>query len=449
VEAAELYRQQKDDADISSALSRFGEAIIAGAGAPDLSDRLCRASAEVLECDFCNVYLVEEAEQAILPTAAFGLSQEEWETLRVIRYPLAIIGPLSEALERDSLADIATEESPTLLPAPVAQQAANAGITRMIFVPLRHGERLLGVLQSGYRGRRDPFTAKQRQIAAGIARVAPLALETARLVRELETANNVKSHFTATLSHELRNLIAALRGYTFVLRSGRRLGEHDAKVVELAESCARELGDLVNATLDLSRFEARRVPLDVQEVHLAGLCEEMAHEVRPLAEAKHLRLECTIASDLEPLRTDALKLKMVLRNLLTNAIKFTERGTVSLQAQPKDGGVLLAVRDTGPGIPAESLQAVFEPFEQAHGVESRSKGGVGLGLYLVRRLTGVLGGTVFVESEVERGSTFHVWLPRDPGPPSARGPGHARATWNEQRPRSGPPGDRPGTASPA
>jgi len=104
---------------------------------------------------------------------------------------------------------------------------------------------------------------------------------------------------------------------------------------------------------------------------------------------------------------------MALRNLITNAVKFTERGDVRIDAQTRDGGVEFRVTDTGIGIPSKALPALFKPFAQAHGIESRRRGGAGLGLHLVKRLVEILGGSVEVESQVGRGSTFRIWLPRD------------------------------------
>jgi signal transduction histidine kinase len=297
-----------------------------------------------------------------------------------------------------------------------AQQLSAAGITRILISPLRQGERIVGVLGPAFRGRDRSFTVEQRQVANGIARLVPLSLATAALVEEVAKANEVKSHFVATLSHELRNLVAALRGYTFFLRSGGRLGEQDANAVSLAEACARELGELVNATLDLSRFDTKRVQLDLKEVDLSSLLHEMAREVLPLAEAKGIEVAVHAGTEtLGATRTDPMKLRMVLRNLLTNAVKFTESGRVTLEAEREGDAIELRVRDTGIGIPVESLATIFEPFEQAHGRESRSKGGVGLGLYLVQRLVNILGGAVSVESEVGCGSTFRIRLPADSG----------------------------------
>jgi signal transduction histidine kinase len=118
-----------------------------------------------------------------------------------------------------------------------------------------------------------------------------------------------------------------------------------------------------------------------------------------------------LPSDLPQLHTDPIKLKVVLKNLIANAVKFTERGSVTVRAERHDGGVQFDVSDTGIGVPPEARKIIFEPFRQADSSTTRRYGGVGLGLYIVRRLLDLLGGSVTAESEVGRGSTFRVWVP--------------------------------------
>lgn len=265
-----------------------------------------------------------------------------------------------------------------------------------------------------HRGRTEPFTPQQRRIMRGIAQVAPLALETASLFAELETVNQVKEHFVATLTHELRSPITAISGYHFLaLENPSTLSTDQKDWIERAERCTLELNALITATLDLSRFQTKRVKVDWQDLSVAALVSELSREIQAPADKPGLRLIWEAAPGTGTIHTDPLKLKMVLRNLVTNAVKFTEYGQITLDAHPHDGGVELRVSDTGIGIPAAALPTLFEPFTQAHGMESRRKGGAGLGLHLVKRLVEILGGTVEVDSQVGCGSTFRIWLPRD------------------------------------
>jgi signal transduction histidine kinase len=124
-------------------------------------------------------------------------------------------------------------------------------------------------------------------------------------------------------------------------------------------------------------------------------------------------MQWQIAPRLPTLHTDVMKLKMVLKNIITNALKFTDAGVITIGAQPRQNGVDFEVADTGIGIPQDALGAIFEPFRQVDSSSTRRHGGVGLGLYIVRQLVGLLGGMVTVESEVGRGSTFRVWIPAE------------------------------------
>lgn len=235
-----------------------------------------------------------------------------------------------------------------------------------------------------------------------------------RTLEELTRANEVKEHFVATLSHELRNPITVIAGAHSVLLDTAK-GSLNAEQMDWllrAQKCTLELEDVIAATLDLSRFEAGQTPLRLQETDPATIAAELAAEIRVTQEKPHLSLLWEVPEGLPLIRTDPLKLKMILRNLVGNALKFTDRGYVRVQAQALNGGIEIRVSDTGIGIPAASLPTIFEPFRQAHQDESARRGGVGLGLHIVQRLVAVLGGTVAAASEEGRGSTFRVWLPK-------------------------------------
>ena len=150
--------------------------------------------------------------------------------------------------------------------------------------------------------------------------------------------------------------------------------------------------------------------LECADVHLANLIDEVDSETRGLQERSPLSFLWRVSPGLQ-VHTDPAKLKLILKNLIANAIKFTEQGTVTLEAFPGNPGVEITVADTGIGIAPEALPIIFEPFRQADASLTRRRGGVGLGLYIVRRLLDMLGGSITVESEVGRGSTFRIQLP--------------------------------------
>ncbi len=197
-----------------------------------------------------------------------------------------------------------------------------------------------------------------------------------------------------------------------------QLREEQADPLRRIDRSARELLDLITAVLDLSRLEAGRLPLGLRETQVAGLLQETQAKTQGLQEQMQLKFVWDVEQALPMLYTDPGKLKVVLKNLIGNAVKFTKEGSITVKAFLNDGGITISVTDTGIGIPQEALELIFEPFRQiensaAH--HSHHYGGTELGLHIVKRLLEVLGGTIMVESEVGQGSTFRVWVPQMTG----------------------------------
>jgi len=316
-----------------------------------------------------------------------------------------------DELTRDSSGEIVGEvradERPT-----VQALLHRVGIVSAVFFVLRRGMRTTGALGMAYR-RQYEFSTRQKRLARGIAQLASFALTNAKLLEELENSNRLKEDFVGTMSHELRTPLHILYGYTELLQdeSFGPLTSQQVEILARIERNIRELTTLINTTLDLSRLQSQRIPLSIQEVHIAGFLAELANEAQQMEKSTNVTLEWSCAPELPPLWTDVTKLKIILKNLLTNALKFTEVGTIMVSVVPQGDGITFSVSDTGPGIPADVLPFIFEPFRQGGNFATRKQGGVGLGLYIVRRLLDLLGGSVTVESGVGKGSTFHVWLP--------------------------------------
>lgn len=237
-----------------------------------------------------------------------------------------------------------------------------------------------------------------------------------RLVEELEESNRAKTYFAATMSHELRNTLTVVAGYADMLASewkdgGGRVGN----VLASIRTRADESLQVIQTTLELTRSESIAGEPEWSEVALSELFAELVDETQLPSNKRDLRLTSSVEPGAEqPLRTDATKLRMVLRNLLTNAVKFAEHGMILLSAERTDDGVRIRVKDPGRGIPEDQLPALFEPFRQAHGFASRGAGGVGLGLYIVQRVVRLLGGSIAVASKEGEGSTFTLRLPIEP-----------------------------------
>jgi signal transduction histidine kinase len=183
-------------------------------------------------------------------------------------------------------------------------------------------------------------------------------------------------------------------------------------MVSMMERNTQNLIELVNDLLDASKLESGTMRLDLSTIELRGLVDELRQQMQPLAAEKEIALEERMPAGLPPLRADRAKLRRVLVNLISNALKFTPRGgRVSLSAAPEGGAVRVSVSDTGVGIPEEDLRDIFDKYAQARSRATRSEKGTGLGLYITRQLVELHGGRIEVQSEVGRGSTFSFTIP--------------------------------------
>jgi len=245
---------------------------------------------------------------------------------------------------------------------------------------------------------------------------ADLAEQNARLQwqsQEVERANKLKSEFLASMSHELRTPINALIGYTALLLDGV-LGDVNGRqrdALMRGRAAAEHLLALINDILDLAKIEAGKMPLRLEEVSLREVTLEVTQQVEPMVRKKQLQFTIDIAPDCPPIYSDRTKIKQILLNLLSNAVKFTNRGHVTVEAHRAVDGVRVDVIDTGIGIRASDLQAIWEDFRQVDQSRTREFGGTGLGLSITRKLLERLGGSVDVRSTYGEGSTFSVYLP--------------------------------------
>jgi signal transduction histidine kinase len=239
--------------------------------------------------------------------------------------------------------------------------------------------------------------------------------EDLRLAKEgAEAASRAKSAFLANMSHELRTPLNAILGYSEMLAEDAP--EEMREDLRRIHRSGRHLLQLLNAMLDIARVEAGMVRIEIDTVDIDVVAAEALAAVRGTAARKGLALSATMGAGVPTIQTDRAKLLQVLGNLLDNAVKFTDQGHVTLdvRAADTDGqpGVTFAVRDSGIGIPDEMLARLFQDFAQVDESATRRFGGTGLGLALCRRLCGLLGGRVGVESTFGTGSTFTVWMPR-------------------------------------
>ena len=235
-----------------------------------------------------------------------------------------------------------------------------------------------------------------------------------RQALELEQASAAKSQFLANVSHELRTPLNAILGYAAMTLQGvsGELAAPQRRNLSRIDANARHLLTLINEILDITRIEAGRMPIQIVPFNLPELVREVTTELDAIIAKSGLQVVTKLSADLPTLRTDRQKVKQILVNLLSNALKFTQSGSVTIKAEPQARHhVVVAVVDTGIGIPKADHVKIFEDFRQVDSTPRRAYGGTGLGLSICRRLTTMLKGTLRVDSKVGQGSTFLLTLP--------------------------------------
>ncbi|HXI28635.1 MAG TPA: ATP-binding protein, partial [Vicinamibacterales bacterium] len=255
----------------------------------------------------------------------------------------------------------------------------------------------------------------ERKIQAATGDIAQQNELLRRQAIELEQASALKSQFLANMSHEFRTPLNAMLGYTSMLLQGVA-GELEPPVkrqLGRIESNGRHLLTIINEILDISRIEAGRMPLQLSTVRIPELVGEVKAELEPIIIRSKLSVTIDIPKDLKAISSDRQKVKQILLNLLSNALKFTHHGgvTIAVRRQPKERTLTLSVTDTGIGIAKADQDRVFEDFRQLDNSPTRAYGGTGLGLSICRRLAQMLDGEITVQSQVGKGSTFTLTLP--------------------------------------
>jgi PAS domain S-box-containing protein len=374
--------------------------------------------------DWCTVVL--QNDEGVLETLAVAHADPEkvaWAREVGERYPIDASSPTGVPnVVRTGVSEVYSEITDEMIVGAAKdpehlEMLRHLGMRSIMIVPMRAHRRTLGALTLICAESGRQFTEADLPIAEELARRSALAIENAELFQAAAAANRAKSEFLASMSHELRTPLNAILGYTSLLADGITgpvIPAQQEQLLRIRASATHLLG-LIDEVLSFSRLEAGREQLSMNDVDVGSVLEEAAALVRPMAAAKQLPLEIVppdaVGGPLH-VQSDVLKLRQILVNLLTNAVKFTDHGSVTLSARAEADDVVFTVADTGIGIPPSHLEHVFDAFWQVEQAASRRVGGTGLGLSVTRRLARLLGGDVSVTSTPGQGSTFVVRLPR-------------------------------------
>jgi signal transduction histidine kinase/DNA-binding response OmpR family regulator/HAMP domain-containing protein len=303
--------------------------------------------------------------------------------------------------------------------------------TNVLAVPILFQENLIGVIVLGAM---QPFDTLHLEIIKNSVPQIGVAItnamntdSTRKLSIEIATKNNqlntknaelqkayrVKSDFLSNMSHELRTPLNSIIGFTSVLLGphGEPLTPDQAKAIEKVLKNGKHLLELINDILDFSKIEAGRTPINIDSGEISEIISNVMVTVEPMVTTKGVKLIQAVEPDLPILNTDILKVKQILLNLLSNAAKFTEQGTISISAKKYGDMISISVKDDGIGIEPKNLDRVFEEFSQIDSSSSRKYKGTGLGLPIAKNYARLLGGNLTVQSEFGKGSTFILVLP--------------------------------------
>jgi PAS domain S-box-containing protein len=400
-------REMEEQAEIAAALLRMGETISAHVGRPDLLAQVSRLTVEALGCDAASIYVRARSADAFVLGTNVGSPPEIIAEVRQIEFTAQAFPVIAE-LCPGKLVEVPDVAHSSLLPSTLARRWRLASV---LMAPISRGGEMVGFIVAMYRERLGPFTAKQRRLALGIAHATAIALENARLITDLQAASRMKTEFVSTMSHELRTPLNVILGFCEMARDPN--ADHAARELchERIEMAGRTLLEMIESTLEVGKLEAGREHLELEPVALPVFWKKLGREYAVRPRTREVALEWSSTVPDVVLLTDARKLAMVLRNLVSNALKFTDSGFVRVEVLQEPDDLVLRVADTGIGIAAEDHEKIFEMFCQGDGSDSRRHGGTGLGLYIVRRVVHQLGGWVELESAVGEGSVFSVRLP--------------------------------------
>jgi signal transduction histidine kinase/CheY-like chemotaxis protein len=427
----ERTKKLSEALDELRALSDVGRAVSSTLDLQTVLTSVVSHAVELSGADAGAIYEYDEGREEFHLRASHQMEDQLAQALRAnpIRFGVGTVGRAAASGAALEIADILQEQeyNPTRTRAVLRQ----LGYRSLLAIPLIREGQIMGGL-SVYRREAGNFSTEVMNLLQTFATQSVLAIQNARLFREIEDksrqigeANQHKSEFLANMSHELRTPLNAIIGYSEMLEEEAADLDQKTFIPDLQKinGAGKHLMSLISNILDLSKIEAGKMDLYLENFEIIPMIKEVIATVKPLIEKNANTLQLHYADGLGQMRSDVTKLRQMLFNLLSNASKFTERGTITLRVDRESangsGWVSFSVSDTGIGMTAEQTSKLFQAFTQADTSTTRKYGGTGLGLAISQKFCHLMGGEITIESAIGQGSTFKVRLPAEVMEPKA------------------------------
>jgi adenylate cyclase len=363
------------------------------------------------------VLMLRNEDSEDMEVSAVATSAGESPSANAVRLSDDVVQRLTQG-QQPLIWDVTLSHEPFL-----ADHVRNAELSAGVAVPLVVNSEVIGILALMKQHNGTAFTRSDTELLSILAGQAAIAIQNARLFsrtrsayEKLSTLDHLKSEFISIAAHELRTPLAEIATYLAVLEQE---GQADATYLAGIRRAAAQLRQLVNDMTDLRFLEAGQVELQRKELSFPNLLDEVLGELGPLAETKGQSIKTRLPKKPPRICVDASKLRIILKNLISNAIKFTPvGGQITIEARTTAKDLRVAVRDTGPGIPEDEREWIFKPFYQLESSLVRQHEGIGTGLAIAKNLIELHGGRIWVDSTVGQGSTFHINIPDCLRPPA-------------------------------
>src|SRR5262245_8514107 len=405
------------------ALGEVGRAVSSTLELPTVLTSIVSHAVELGGTDAGAIYEYDEAEKEFHLRASHRMEEQLAQALRLnpIHFGSGTVGRAAATGAPIQVADILEEhESSATRTRTILQEL---GYRSLLAIPLLREDRVMGCL-SVYRREAGSFSAEIVNLLQTFATQSVLAIQNAKLFREVEDksrqlaeANRHKSEFLANMSHELRTPLNAIIGYSELIEEeAQDLGQRNfIPDLQKIQGAGKHLMTLINNILDLSKIESGKMDLFLEVFDIRPMLEEIVTTIKPLVDKNSNTLHLRCSADVGAMTADLTKVRQTLFNLISNACKFTERGTITLEvARERNGGaewLRFCVSDTGIGISPEQIDKLFHAFTQADTSTTRKYGGTGLGLAISQKFCQLMGGQISVSSSPGQGSTFTIRIP--------------------------------------